>query len=144
MKNGYEGFRYKYRLPMDHSFDGDITKKHHHVIEIAVEFSSMKGIRRNVRMRDIEENISYILGGYRNQYINDFPEFNGDSTIENMGEVIFRQLYKYFEETDWDLDRFEISETPLRVYAIVVDYDEVSDEITDEDNTNNAVVDNMN
>ena len=111
MKNGYEGFRYKYRLPMD---------------------------RRNVRMRDIEDNISYILGGYRNQYINDFPEFHGDSTIENMGEVIFQQLYKYFQETDWDLDRFEISETPLRVYAIVVDYDGVNDEITDIDAVDNV------
>ena len=137
MKNGYEGFRYKYRLPMDHSFDGDITKKHHHVIEIAVEFSSMKGIRRNVRMRDIEDSISNILGEYRNQYINEFPEFHGDSTIENMGEVIFRKLYDYFDETDWDLDRFEISETPLRVYAIVVDYDGTDGVIKDKETISN-------
>ncbi|MBR5337855.1 MAG: 6-carboxytetrahydropterin synthase [Lachnospiraceae bacterium] len=121
MKEGYEGFRYKYRLPIDHSFDGSIEKKHHHVIEISVEFSSMKGIQRVVRMRDIEDSISNILDTYRNQFINEFPEFNGDSTIENMGEVLFKRLYEYFDTTEWDLDRFEISETPLRVYAIVAD-----------------------
>ncbi len=133
MKEGYEGFRYKYRLPIDHSFDGSIEKKHHHVIEVSVEFSSLKGAKRVVRMRDIEDIISNILDTYRNRFINDFPEFGGDSTVENMGEVIFHKLYEAFKETEWDIDRFEISETPLRVYAIVADYSAVNNEaFTDE------------
>ena len=123
MREGYEGFRCKYRLPIDHSFDGSVEKKHHHVIEISVEFSSLKGTQRSMRMRDVEESIENILNGYRNSFINDFPEFNGDSTIENMGEVFFRKIYESFQDHEWDLDRFEISETPLRVYAIVVDND---------------------
>ncbi len=135
MKEGYEGFRCKYRLPIDHSFDGSVEKKHHHVIEISVQFSSLKGIQRKMRMRDVEDSIQNILDNYRNRFINELPEFGGDSTIENMGEVLFKMLFDEFERNgnEWELNRFEISETPLRVYAIVADYSDsgnkaVSDE----------------
>jgi 6-pyruvoyl tetrahydropterin synthase-related domain len=108
--------RLKYRLCMQHSFDGDIGQKHRHMIEIEIvarqtagdflEFASMESI--------LEE----VFGPYQHQYLNNFPEFSGDTSMENLGEVFYLKGKASLEKQHWKLARFEISETPLRVYAI--------------------------
>ena len=109
--------RLKYRLCMQHSFDRQIDNKHHHLIEIEIaarqisedfmEFASMDSILKEV------------FDQYQHQYLNDFPEFRGNTSIEHMGEVFYRKVKDALEKQHWKFARFEISETPLRVYAIV-------------------------
>ena len=54
----------------------------------------------------------------RKKYLNDMPEFDGDTSVENVGEVLYARLSKHFEDRHWKFSRMEISETPLRVYVI--------------------------
>lgn len=106
----------KYRLCMQHSFDGNADNKHSHLIEIRIiarhmsedflEFASMDSI------------LEQVFHPYQYQYLNDFPEFEGDTRIEHLGEVFCQKLKQALEEQHWQFARFEISETPLRVYAI--------------------------
>jgi len=109
--------RLKYRLCMQHSFDGRIENKHHHLIEVEIvarqieedfmEFASMDSI--------LEE----VFAPYQYQYLNEFSEFGGDTRIEHLGEVFYLKVKDALERQHWKFARFEISETPLRVYAIV-------------------------
>ena len=108
--------RLKYRLCMQHSFDGKIENKHQHLIEIEIvarqrrdelmEFASMDSI------------LEQVFRPYQYQYLNDFPEFEGNTSIENLGEVFYLKVREALEEQHWSFARFEISETPLRIYAI--------------------------
>ncbi|MCI8300616.1 MAG: hypothetical protein HFI69_09730 [Lachnospiraceae bacterium] len=109
--------RLKYRLCMQHSFDGRIENKHHHLIEIEIvarqtaedfmEFASMDSI------------LEKVFASYQHQYLNECSEFEGDTSIERLGEVFYRKVKEELERHRWKFARFEISETPLRVYAIV-------------------------
>lgn len=108
--------RLKYRLCMQHSFDGEIEHKHQHLIEIEVvarklsedfmEFASMDSV------------LARVFGPYQYQYLNDFPEFKGDTSMEHLGEVFYLKVKDALERQHWRFARFEISETPLRIYAI--------------------------
>lgn len=119
MKENIRSFRLKYRLPINHSMRG-IEDMHHHVIELEIEFECRNTGESIDLLNNVENRIESVLGVYRNSYINDMEEFNGNSTIENMGEVFFERLNLAFRRNAWIIKRFEISETPLRVYAIVV------------------------
>lgn len=102
---------------MQHSFDGRIENKHHHLIEIEIvarqiaedfmEFASMDSI------------LEKVFAPYQYQYLNEFSEFGGDTSIEHLGEVFYLKVKDALEEQHWKFARFEISETPLRIYAIV-------------------------
>jgi 6-pyruvoyl-tetrahydropterin synthase len=65
-----------------------------------------------------EERINTYLDGYTKQFLNELPEFHEDTSIENIGEVFFARLTEIMEEQGMILQRLEIGETPLRVYAI--------------------------
>lgn len=102
---------------MQHSFDGRIENKHHHLIEIEIvarqiaedfmEFASMDSI------------LEKVFAPYQYQYLNEFSEFGGDTSIEHLGEVFYLKVKDALEKQHWKFARFEISETPLRIYAIV-------------------------
>ena len=72
-------------LPYVQCFDGRIDNKHHHLIEIEIaarqisedfmEFASMDSILKEV------------FDQYQHQYLNDFPEFRGNTSIEHMGAL---------------------------------------------------------
>ena len=72
-------------------------------------------------MKGAEQSAKEVLDIYRNKFLNEFEEFGNNTTIENVGEVLFKKLYPLFKEKHRDIIRFEISETPLRVYAIVTE-----------------------
>ena len=72
-----------------------------------LEFASMNSI--------LEE----VFGPYQYKYLNEYPEFEGDTSIEHLGEVFYGKVKHALEEQHWKFARFEISETPLRIYAIV-------------------------
>lgn len=109
--------RLKYRLSMQHSFDGQIEHKHHHLIEIEIVARQMsEGFLEFASMDSI---LKQVFDPYQYQYLNDFPEFGGDTSMEHLGEVFYVRVKEALGEQGWQFARFEISETPLRVYAIV-------------------------
>ncbi len=120
--SGMRSFRSKFRLPIDHSFDGSVEKKHHHVIEIAVEYHGNDAEEDFKIINKAEQIIGDILNGYRNVFLNEMPEFENNTTIENVGEVLYKKIDPAFGEKDLKINRLEISENPLRVYAIVKEW----------------------
>lgn len=72
-----------------------------------MEFASMDAI------------LDQVFGPYQYQYLNGLPEFEGDTSMEHLGEVFYQKVKTALEQQHWKFARFEISETPLRVYAIV-------------------------
>lgn len=106
----------KYRLCMQHSFDGDISNKHSHLIEIKIAARQMT--EEFLEFASMDSILEQVFGPYQYQYLNEFPEFEGDTSIEHLGEVFYLKIKYALEEQHWRFARFEISETPLRVYAI--------------------------
>lgn len=102
---------------MQHSFDGQIENKHHHLIEIEIVARQMS--EDFLEFGSMDSILEQVFQPYQYQYLNEFPEFEGDTSIEHLGEVFYLKVKGALEEQHWKFARFEISETPLRVYAIV-------------------------
>ena len=66
----------------------------------------------------VEKQLLKCLEPYQESYLNDMEVFAGDTTIENVGEVICREINERAMEMGINLYRFEIAETPLRSYVI--------------------------
>ncbi len=112
-------YRLKYRLTIRHSADNNRDHEHSHVLEIEVfAFPMMENFQE---FNNIEKHVDDCLSRFQNQYLNDLPEFQGDASLENTGEVLFPLLRAELRRSNWNLRRFEISETPLRVYIITQD-----------------------
>ncbi len=109
--------RLKHRLSMQHSFDGQAKHRHHHLIEIEIVARQMS--EDFLEFADMDSILKQVLAPYQYQYLNEFPEFGGDTSIEHLGEVFYMKVKEALERQHWQFARFEISETPLRVYAIV-------------------------
>ena len=109
-------YRLKYRLTMSHSATNRRENEHNHVLEI--EIFAYPQMNRFVEFGEMEEIVSQCLDGYQNRYLNDMEEFCGDTSLENKGEILYLKLEKAFLVQGWTVERFEISETPLRVYVI--------------------------
>lgn len=71
-----------------------------------------------LRFRKVEELVDWCLAPYKNQFLNDMPEFKGDASIEEVGEVFYEKLRQAMKQFSLNLERFEIQETPLRAYII--------------------------
>ena len=66
----------------------------------------------------VERTLLDCMEPYQESYLNDMEVFAGDTTIENVGEVICREINERAREMGINLYRFEIAETPLRSYII--------------------------
>lgn len=108
--------RLKYRLCMQHSFDGTIEHKHQHLIEI--EIVARKLLEGFMEFSSMDAMLEEIFVTYQYQYLNDFSEFEGDTSIEHLGEVFYFRVKDALERNHWRLARLEISETPLRIYGM--------------------------
>lgn len=110
----------RYRLNITHSRDNNFATAHAHVFEITV-FLEPK-VRGFAEFGDIEELMKRTLEPFQNRYLNDFEIFNGDTSVENVGEVAWLLLCEaYDSEGIWEVDRIEISEIPTRTYVITKD-----------------------
>ncbi len=109
----------------------DREKAHNHSIELSAYVE--KATDDFQQFREIERCINTYFARYQNQFLNAMPEFNGDASLENMGEVFFAGLTAALRDSNLMLKRLEVGETPLRTYIIGVEdgYDEM--DLTSED-----------
>lgn len=107
-------YRFDYRLQIEHSTGG--SSRHRHTLEISFTISIAD--ERQEKFSEIEKTFENCLTGYQNQYLNDKKEFGGNTTIENIGEVLCEKLNQIAIMHGADLYHFEIGETPLRMYLI--------------------------
>lgn len=109
-------YKIKYRLGITHSVDNDEKHKHNHILE--GEIFAKPSDNDFVEFSDMENMVNETLEEYKNKYLNDLEEFNGDANIENVGEVFWEKLFRVFEKNGWALIRLEIGENPLRIYSV--------------------------
>ena len=103
-------------VPILHSMTGSRAESHFHSLTIELYISCPgEGM---LRFRKVEELVDWCLAPYKNRFLNDMPEFNGDASIEEAGEVFCEKLRRAMEQFGLTLERFEIQETPLRAYII--------------------------
>ncbi len=109
--------RLTYRLCMQHSLNGQIENKHPHLIE--VEIVARKKKEDFLEFASMDSILEQVFGSYQYQYLNEFPEFGQNTSMEHLGEVFYVMVKEALEKQHWKFARFEIRETPLRAYAIV-------------------------
>lgn len=101
-----------------HSNSGDKAHKHIHTIEIAAYIKNMEGQFQVIRFEEIENMLDSGLALYQNEYLNDMKGFEENVSIEHLGEILFYRLDEVLNDKGLFMEKFEISETPLRTYII--------------------------
>lgn len=108
-------YRIKSFIAIQHSFDGNTEHLHAHTVEINC---SIKTDLNMIDYRLVENTIQSCLDKYENKYLNDMEEFKESATIERLGEVLCYEIDNKLKPIGYEMDRFEIGETPLRLYVI--------------------------
>ena len=110
--------RYKLKqfIAIQHSYDGNIENPHAHTI--AINCSIKTETEKIIDYYKVENLIQKCIDKYENKYLNDLPEFKENATIERLGEILCFEIDSALKEIGYEMDRFEIGETPLRVYVI--------------------------
>ena len=103
-------------VPLLHSMTGDRSGSHLHSIELSLYL--FKPEDAMLRFAEVEGAIDRCLSPYKNQFLNELPDFEHDASIEQIGEVFYARLQEAMADYGLILERFEIEETPLRTYII--------------------------
>lgn len=103
-------------ISIRHSFDGDREHEHAHTIEINCTIKT--NIHDMIDYKTVEDTIQESFDKYENKYLNDFDELKDNATIEHLGETLCKEIDDSLKPLGYQMDRFEIGETPLRVYVI--------------------------
>ena len=110
--------RYKLKqfIAIQHSYDGNTENIHAHTI--AINCNIKTDTEPIIDYYKVEKVIQKCIDKYENKYLNDLEEFKENATIERLGEVLCFEIDGALKEIGYEMDRFEIGETPLRVYVI--------------------------
>lgn len=114
MNNNTRRYKLSRLFEISHSIDGDLTKAHDHTLCISMVITT----NGDIDFREAEGIIIKELSIYDRKYLNDMDRFKRNATVERLGEAICYSLDKSFKDLGYDMIRFEIGETPLRVYVI--------------------------
>ena len=110
-----KSYKLKSFVAIQHSFDGNKDNSHVHTVEINCTIKTLEDI---IDYRMTEGLIADCISKYENKYLNDLDSFREDATIEHFGEVLCGEIDEELSENGYSMNRFEIGETPLRVYVI--------------------------
>ena len=113
---GQNIYRLKFELHAEHSnVIGDKAGRHQHTFSIVLY---LKAQRKMELYQEIEQKIESWLSPFQNRNLDEMPGFeNGDTTLENIGNVFFEELTKVLQD-DLSLLRLDIYETPVRTYSV--------------------------
>ncbi len=109
-------YSFCFHIEISHSANNQLENVHQHTLEISI--CVQKNSEEFQEFSKMESSFGKYIDQYRHKILNQFEEFDGDTSIENVGEVLFQGINKIAEEQDVRLIQFEISENPLRTYAI--------------------------
>lgn len=99
-----------------HGATNDRLKSHSHTVELSLYL--FKPGKDMLNFSKVETAINNCLQPYHGQFLNEMPEFKEDTSIEQIGEVLYVKLQEAMDAYGLTLERFEIGETPLRTYII--------------------------
>jgi 6-pyruvoyl tetrahydropterin synthase-like protein len=105
-------------ISISHSSDYNREHAHIHTVEAAAYVRYDDTQPDLVKFEDAERLIDSCLEPYQESYLNELEGFEEDVSIEHLGETLFYVLDRCLTENRMYIDRFEISETPLRTYMI--------------------------
>lgn len=103
-------------LSIRHGGGMDNGKAHSHTIEVLAYIGKEDGAFEP--FFSMEQVMDSYLSRYEGRFINVLPEFDGDGSIERMGEVFFAGLSRTLAQSGLYLERLEVGETPLRRYIV--------------------------
>lgn len=103
-------------LSIRHGIGRNSAGAHSHTIEILAYIEKSTGDFEP--FSSIEQAMDVYLSRFENHFLNSLPEFNGEASMEKIGEVFFAGLSRVLEERALFLRRLEVGETPLRRYII--------------------------
>ena len=109
-------YRLKSFIAIQHSFDGNTANVHAHTI--VIECSIKTDQHEIIDYRLVEDTIKSCIDKYDNQYLNDMKGFETSATIERLGEILCFEIDDALKDIGYEMDHFEIGETPLRIYVI--------------------------
>lgn len=109
---------FKYCLSINHSNNNDEQNKHNHTVEVAVYIRYKDEQTQMVKFNDAEEIMKLCFEPYQGAYLNSMEIMEDNVTIEHLGEVLFFEVEKTLDENNIKVEKFEISETPLRTYIV--------------------------
>jgi 6-pyruvoyl tetrahydropterin synthase-like protein len=108
-------YKIKSFIAIQHSFDGNTEHIHAHTVEINCSIKTEKDI---IDYKLVEGTIQKCIDRYENKYLNELKGFEESATIERLGEVLCYEIDDELKPLGYEMDRFEIGETPLRLYVI--------------------------
>ena len=109
-------YRLKFFIAIKHSFDGKPENLHAHTIVINCSIKTEN--EEIIDFKQVESLIQSCIDKYDNKYLNDLEGFEETATIEHLGEILCFEIDEALKGIGYEMDRFEIGETPLRVYVI--------------------------
>lgn len=109
---------FKYCLSINHNNNNDEQYKHSHTVEVAVYIRYKDEQTHMVKFNDAEEIMKSCFEPYQGACLNSMDIMEGNVTIEHLGEVLFFEVEKVLDANNIIVEKFEISETPLRTYIV--------------------------
>lgn len=109
---------FKSCIIISHSNDNTVENKHIHTVEIAAYVRYKEVFTEIKKFEDMEVMIDSCFESYNESYLNEMPGFEEDTSIEHLGEMLFEKLDEILDDNGMFMERFEISETPLRTYIL--------------------------
>lgn len=111
-------FKRSYYLNAMHSSDQNIAHKHYHSFYLTL-YIAVVGETDFIPFFQVDEKIKEYLSQYWDTYLNELEPFRfKPPTVENMGDFFYEEIKVLLKEMQLDLMQLEISETPVRVYAV--------------------------
>ena len=105
-------------ISIRHSKDGDVKNVHIHTVELGTYMLVDETKNKVGRFDDLESIVKEVTEPYRDCYLNELEGFADNPNIEYLGEVLFEKIEEALSKKEIYLERFEISENPLRVYIL--------------------------
>jgi 6-pyruvoyl tetrahydropterin synthase-like protein len=109
---------FKTCISISHSNDNNRIHSHIHTVEVAAYVKYKETYTDIKKFEDAEVLIDTCLEPYRECYLNDMVGFEDNVSLEYLGERLFQQLDDKLDTNGMLMEKFEISETPLRAYII--------------------------
>ena len=115
---GQNIYKLKFELHAEHSnVIGDKAGRHLHSFSLLLYLKSLHD--KLELYQNIETQINNWLASYQNMYLDESVLFaDGDTTLENMGNVFFKEIGNVVGQAGYELLRLDIYETPIRTYSV--------------------------